>query len=358
LLFIALVFTGFGVITYLILWILMPEASSTADKLAMRGEPATIENIAKAVEEEFTELGDRINDWSNDLGKKKSEGTGNPGVKGFLGNLVNFIGQLARAIIPVIALLIKILAVFISAVLVLTLLGIIVGLSAAATVVIPFMGAFTPDDSVHTFFILACFFLLVGIPIIFLILFAMRIIFSFRPAKTTFGILGIVWLISIVATSFMVASSVREFSSKTSVSTSSVHYIESPDIVINVPEKDSEAESEFYGIHFGDDIIREDDFWYIRDVSFEVMPSKDSLIHIEKIVTSRGKNKEAAREYIDDVTNDISVNGNEINFSPYVKIPADSKFRNQSVDYIIKIPASKNIMYKGDAREILKENSY
>jgi len=358
LLFIALIFTGFGVFTYIILWILMPEASSTADKLAMRGEPATIENIAKAVEEEFNELGERINDWSSDLGKKKSDGTASIGVKGFLSNLVNFVGQLARAIIPVIVLLIKIFAGFISAVLVLALLGIIVGLSAAVTVAIPFIGAFTPDDSFHTFLILASIFILVAIPIIFLILFALRIIFSFKPAKITFGILGIAWLISIVATSFMAASSAKEFSSKTSSSTTSIHYVAAPEIVIHVPDEDHEAETVINGIHFGDEIIREGDFWYIRDVSFQVMPSQDSLIHIEKTISSRGKNRESAQKYIDEISHEISVNGNEVTFSPYVKIPADSKFRNQSVDYIIKIPTSKNILYKGDARDILNENTY
>lgn len=44
---------GSGLIIYLILWIAIPEASTTAQKLEMRGEPITIENIKKAVREEF-----------------------------------------------------------------------------------------------------------------------------------------------------------------------------------------------------------------------------------------------------------------------------------------------------------------
>jgi phage shock protein PspC (stress-responsive transcriptional regulator) len=54
LIFAILLFTGAGVITYFVLWALVPVASSSSDKLAMRGEPATIENIAKLVEEELT----------------------------------------------------------------------------------------------------------------------------------------------------------------------------------------------------------------------------------------------------------------------------------------------------------------
>lgn len=44
---------GSGILIYLILWIVIPEATTTAQKLEMRGEPVTIENIKRAVREEF-----------------------------------------------------------------------------------------------------------------------------------------------------------------------------------------------------------------------------------------------------------------------------------------------------------------
>ncbi|MBU8893004.1 MAG: PspC domain-containing protein [Bacteroidales bacterium] len=44
---------GSGLIIYIILWIAIPEANTTAQKLEMRGEPITIENIKKAVRDEF-----------------------------------------------------------------------------------------------------------------------------------------------------------------------------------------------------------------------------------------------------------------------------------------------------------------
>ncbi len=71
LVFAMLLFTGMGAVTYIVLWALVPEAKSSSDKLAMRGEPATIENIAKVVETELSELGDKISEWSKDLGSKK-----------------------------------------------------------------------------------------------------------------------------------------------------------------------------------------------------------------------------------------------------------------------------------------------
>ena len=52
--FIILFFAGsVGFWIYIILWITIPEASTTAQRLEMRGEPITIENIKRAVRDEF-----------------------------------------------------------------------------------------------------------------------------------------------------------------------------------------------------------------------------------------------------------------------------------------------------------------
>ena len=57
-LFVALIFLGVGVsaIVYLILWIVVPKARTTAQRLEMRGEDATILNIQKTVQDEAVEV--------------------------------------------------------------------------------------------------------------------------------------------------------------------------------------------------------------------------------------------------------------------------------------------------------------
>ena len=56
--------------TYIILWVLVPEAKTASDKLSMRGEPTTVSNIASLVEAELTDLGNKINKWSKDFTNK------------------------------------------------------------------------------------------------------------------------------------------------------------------------------------------------------------------------------------------------------------------------------------------------
>jgi len=50
------IFAGTGILIYIILWIAIPMAVTPAQKLEMRGEPITVENIRKAVTNEFNEV--------------------------------------------------------------------------------------------------------------------------------------------------------------------------------------------------------------------------------------------------------------------------------------------------------------
>lgn len=51
--FIILFFVFFGLIIYLVLWIAVPEARSTAQKIEMRGDPVNVSNIGKFVKDEY-----------------------------------------------------------------------------------------------------------------------------------------------------------------------------------------------------------------------------------------------------------------------------------------------------------------
>ena len=52
---------GLGVLTYLILWVVLPEAKTTAQKIEMKGEPVNIHNIKESVKQEFDTVRKKMN---------------------------------------------------------------------------------------------------------------------------------------------------------------------------------------------------------------------------------------------------------------------------------------------------------
>lgn len=47
---------GLGVLVYIILYIVLPEAKTTAQKIEMKGEPVNIQNIKESVKKEFNDV--------------------------------------------------------------------------------------------------------------------------------------------------------------------------------------------------------------------------------------------------------------------------------------------------------------
>ena len=75
-LMVILLFTfGTGILVYLLLWILMPAAVTTAEKLEMTGEAVNISNIEKKVREEFENISEKFKNVDYDkFGKQAKTG--------------------------------------------------------------------------------------------------------------------------------------------------------------------------------------------------------------------------------------------------------------------------------------------
>lgn len=52
---------GLGILVYIVLWIVIPEAKTTAQKIEMRGDPVNIQNIKDSVKDEFKNVKRNMN---------------------------------------------------------------------------------------------------------------------------------------------------------------------------------------------------------------------------------------------------------------------------------------------------------
>ena len=85
---------GAGIIAYLVLWIAMPKAITTSEKLEMTGEPVTISNIEKKVREEFDTVSNRLKNADYSQVKNGAERVGN----GIGDALIKIFGAFAKVL--------------------------------------------------------------------------------------------------------------------------------------------------------------------------------------------------------------------------------------------------------------------
>lgn len=105
-LFLAFFSGGTFVFLYLLLWIIIPKAKTTADKLKMKGEPINVANIEKKIKAEFESVSDRFKEMDYESVqsslKKKSK------------NFFNFLESSLRLMIKAIGKLIGLILILVS----------------------------------------------------------------------------------------------------------------------------------------------------------------------------------------------------------------------------------------------------
>ncbi|MBK7818612.1 MAG: PspC domain-containing protein [Sphingobacteriaceae bacterium] len=72
--FLLIFFGGISLWVYIVLWIVIPEAKTTADRLAMRGEPINIDNISRSFKDEMDGVKNRMNDGFKNAGQHSRNG--------------------------------------------------------------------------------------------------------------------------------------------------------------------------------------------------------------------------------------------------------------------------------------------
>ncbi len=347
---------GFIFLLYLVCWFLVPEAATAGDKLAMRGEPATIHNIAKVVEEELNDLGDKINEWSSDLGGKKKSNDKTSGFKArnILSEGINALGFMASGLFSLVRNVFKPLFVIV-AVLLLAALGIawaasFVGLSVAS----PLIMAIGPKSGILSYLGFGSLFFTLGLPIIGIILLLTRMAFRYRINKKVGMGLWTVWFLSLFTTLFVGMKTAREFSHWTHTDTTTDYNISASDIRITMPEEDF---NHAFGLQIDNFLVERGEKWALRDVNVRIDKSDDGLVHIKRHTSSRGESQEDALANSTGISNDITVKDNVISISKYMTIPKSGKFRAQQLEYTILIPEGKNVEIENSVKERLNTSS-
>src|SRR3972149_7709199 len=90
---------GTGFLLYIVLWIVIPEAKTSAEKLEMHGEDINVSNIGKKVEEEMKHFGKKVESWGEEVKKTATSSKG----RYFVDRFVDFISSVFGAFFKVFA---------------------------------------------------------------------------------------------------------------------------------------------------------------------------------------------------------------------------------------------------------------
>jgi phage shock protein PspC (stress-responsive transcriptional regulator) len=357
--FVVAFFVGIGAsfLLYIILWIVVPKAKTTAQRLEMRGKEATISNIEKSIKEEVNEIGESYNRFknseSNDRGARMDR----------FGDVV---GSVLRVVLRVIVLLF-------GAALIIAGIGGLIGFITSMAVGHSFLhgGAWNfgwnsdinmanlinhfVSPGAYTISMIAIL-LLVGIPILVLLFIGTKLLFRYKTNNKLIG-LGTfaVWLLALVTLIIVGVNQVGNFSKQTSQTiTQKVEctncktiYLETTDDLYEslIDDHISLDRMKVAEVNGKEKLLGHPRF------TIEKSTTGEFLLQIKK--RARGSNTEDAQKNVEQIDYNFSQKDSTLRLDPYYFLKDNAKWREQEVSMILKVPEGKSIFMNEKMKTII-----
>ncbi|WP_298326519.1 PspC domain-containing protein [uncultured Dokdonia sp.] len=343
---------GGTALIYLALWVFVPEAQSTADKLAMRGKAVNIDNITEKVKEGFENVADTVKNVDYDkYGNKVKNGA--QGVFGTLGKIIMFFFKIIAKIVGV--LLIITGATVVISLLITLLTGGVVDIFTPNLADMPWI---SNDTGLPIWLMLLLVLFAVGIPFFFLFYLGLKILSSnvkSMPLSAKLSLLGL-WLIASITIGVF---SVKQAIQYSNLESSKVTTTETLAITKNDTLRIKMRGSERFDIPFGRSsqyvqLINSntEDVAVYRNVRLIVRSTRDSLAYVQTVKRTKGSSYDVAKEQAEAMILNYDLSDNELAIDGFFTGEREAQYRHvrPSVEIIVYLPEGATL--------IADENTY
>ncbi|KAF0237557.1 MAG: phage shock protein [Prolixibacteraceae bacterium] len=358
--FIALLFLtgGTALLAYIILWIAVPKAKNTAQRLEMRGQEATVKNIEKSIKEEVTEMKESFKKMKDSdtyaKGKRSVDAAGDVAYSG-----IKVILRVAVIVIGVLLIISGFLG----------LLGFISSMVIGHSFVQGWPMIWSPEVEVPGFFNhfvspgtvtfgMIAVGILAGIPLLAMLFIGTKLVFRYKTNNTAIGLTMVgVWLIalvSLIVVSFSQLGNFKSQSSFTETKTISCGLCQTltlklgEDKYADYAKMDFEIDNVKIAVVDGEEVMLGH-----AKLDIEKSGNDEFVILVKK--ASRGKSRELAKENSENIIYRYDLQDSTVVFDPYFILGKDDKYRGQQVDITIKVPEGKAVYLSDDLVKIIHD---
>lgn len=360
--FLLIFFGGLSIWVYIVLWIVIPEAKTTADKLAMRGEQANINSIFRSFQEEAEDLKNR---YSKE-GKKQFQNV-NQTVRENMGYARGTAASVLNAIFNILGRLVGLFLILIGGILlfayVMSLLGI--SILESSDYISHWRHMIFESTSDYALAVIA-FVIVAGIPVMMLIYGGVKLLFRVRYSNRWLNLsLGILWTIGLIIGFYVAMVTLKQFGQNARIKESSVIRTTNDTIIVrmNPSDKDlrltkfdnnDDVEINLTNNH-GDYVFGQKDGKrsIIGYAELNVVESNSDSIELVVTRSSQGHTKKEAKENAKAISYSYKQVGNELVFDEIFLVDEGYRFRAQDVDIKIRVPKGKVVYFDKSVKYML-----
>jgi phage shock protein PspC (stress-responsive transcriptional regulator) len=341
-------------IIYIILWLVIPEANTTSEKLEMKGEKVDLNSIKNSVLKEMKEVGERVGKFSAQAGEMaKEQGP-------VIGQEIHMAAKRSSGVLGnIITTLFK---VFIYFILGCIAVGLIIALFTVAIVAIGLfpLKSFVLTDGTQSLLAWGTLIFFIGVPVIGIITFIIRRIARVKSSNKLmrYSFIGL-WILGIICFVSLITSVGRDFKSFSTMSPTNV-MLTNPNVrsleVMPIQNNDYYRSNSWFKLEPFATFGMDDDTAFISNVRIKIEKSNTDSFQISVIKLVNGRTRRYADTLASLINFNISQNDSILMMDKAIRINTTDKFRNQFVEVTIAVPVghrikiNKNFGYRNRVR--------
>ncbi|MCT4665704.1 MAG: PspC domain-containing protein [Flavobacteriales bacterium] len=347
LLFIFLNFISFGtpIIVYFILWIIVPEAVTSSDKLRMRGKPVNVSNIEKTVQDGIKKFNNEANKLGDKVRNADYESFGN-NVKNSTSKAVNKGGSLLLGIIKVFLAIIGMIFIILASIAIVTSLIIFIFGGIFNMIDSFFFAEFDYNNTwgLPNWILLLGIFVLVIIPLILMLFAGIKMTFWNYKTKMSPWVIGLTtfWVIIGISSIFLLIQ--KEQTAQVETTIKEKHLIEQKlDDLLFITIKNDSLIVDYQ--NSTNDLLGMENDMIVKNIPLSISSSNDSIAFYEIKYLAKANNLSNAKKFANNIKLDYSIVDNTLFLSPYYYFPKSDKNRKQNIEFKIYLPNDKKVHF-------------
>ena len=355
-----------AIFVYIVLWLVLPEARTSADKLEMMGEKVDINSIKNAIQTDLEGFGKRAKTWGTSFDKKQASSAENTNTTATSTNNANsdtggldqrkgclyFFGR-------TITILMKAFVYFVLGIITISVLAALFGIGVATTGLLP-LKKFILEDGLQSWSFIGTILFFIWVPVIAIVASIIRKIAGFKKSniwvRSSFIAL---WVLGWVCISYFFSSLGNSFSKHNQPVEQSIGLVNPAldYLEVTASPRMKYYEQRWFNIEpfqvYNDDTVR------VRNLKIRIVQSKTDSFDIKYVTMSNGKSISEANLLAEKINFSVLQQDSTLFLDRGIAITNKDKFRNQHVIMTIAVPVGKRfkITNKGWSQTNIRINS-
>lgn len=327
---------GWVIPLYILLWILVPDAVTTNQRLTMMGKEVNISNIEENFKQGFEPVVDGQTDASHHI-------VGQKGKRGSI-RFFSFLGRLIKGFLKA---LVKIIGLVVFLAATIALIGLIVSMVTASFVsvdgqpIIQLFDLVVPQQEA-SWIVLTALVITFGIPLLILAILGLKLLVSSLKSMgmPTKIVLIVLWVISVIILSVSVAKIAASQAFDGNVIEVNEFEIDKTKVFNLQLLKDRDLGNQIYVNKNGIKVVNYNGEKAIRinQVHVAIAVSRDSLAHVNLNFKAKGGSFETAKLHAESLVYDYEITDSTFIAPNYIIAPKDSGLLGQQVNITIYLP--------------------